>query len=216
MSKPEEIGFKAADKFVDVKIGGSDDKKYAVATINRDGKRILCSQGYSEKNVFGRDAAGANSLQLLPMQTMNSDFEKVFLFETISFAVDNNGRLWIMGGQIPRIDDRIFPRALLGASEGFNGLTLTKFHVAAKRALNLPDTAFIRVKDIDYCPEIMLLTLDIKENHDSPSREERVTLSQEGEEPYSIKLLITDNAFIYNGKVWRVQEPTADVNGQQQ
>ena len=69
-----------------------------------------------------------------------------------------------MGGSIPRIDDSIFPRALLGAADGFNGLTMTKFHVAAKRALNLPESAWIRVKDMDYSPEIMLLTLDIKDN----------------------------------------------------
>jgi len=55
--KPADLsmGGQDGDKFVDIQIGGSLGKKFAMTTIEKAGKRKLCSHGCGEGYVLGRE-----------------------------------------------------------------------------------------------------------------------------------------------------------------
>jgi len=70
-------------------------------------------------------------------QTNSSSFEKLFLFDTVAFAVDRKGKLWILGGKMAVQDQEIFPKNL--GFDHFNTPTKTKLLEVAKQRLALGD-----------------------------------------------------------------------------
>ena len=104
-------------------------------TINRNGQNLLYSKGYGENNVFGRKNIDKEEFRLMKGQTANSSFEKVFLFESVSFGVDNKGLLWVLGGKMALENEKIFPMEL--EAPFFKKPTKTKLHLAVQQALVL-------------------------------------------------------------------------------
>ena len=104
--------FVEGDKIVDLRIGGKGCNKYAILTVNRNGKNLLYSKGFW-KNVLcesGRREGDEDKFYLLANQNARTSFDKVFLFDKVAFAVNKTGNLYILGGKLAFENEDIFPK----------------------------------------------------------------------------------------------------------
>jgi len=161
-----------------LKIGGSGAQKYAVLTIERNGNHVLYSKGFGANNVFGRDDQENDEFKLVRGQTLRTSFDKVFLFRSVSFAVDRSGLLWVLGGKLAVQDQKIFPMDM--SDSFFRQPTKSALHFALMEILALPETTKVAVKDLSYTEKVILITVQLVTLEESPPEEVVITLSDDG------------------------------------
>lgn len=83
------VGYTEADLIVNCQLGGSGEKKYCYLSVLRNGNKLLFSKGYNEFNILGRSStAEPDKFFMVLGQSNTTSFEKLFLFNTVAFAVD--------------------------------------------------------------------------------------------------------------------------------
>ena len=77
----------------------------------------------------------------------------------MSFAVDAEGALWVLGGKLSLQDDELFPRDI--SSCFFNVLSKTELNTKVKIALQIPDSTQVKVAEVIFTETLFVIMLEL-------------------------------------------------------